>query len=133
MTVHEHRHQAILDDGGDGGGKAHRRGDNLVAWLQRAFQAAGAKSGHSDQVGRGTGVNRQSTAHAGVLRQPLLERCGAGAGGEPEIQHCIHGGDQFSLVVHPTGVVDPCLAGDEGVEGMGRTVVLRDERVDLFS
>ncbi len=112
----------------DRGGETGRGGDDLVAGLQWALDAAGAQGGDGEQIGRGAGVNREGASLTFVVRaqkigQSLLEGVGARANGEPEIQHRIDGSRYLALVVDAAGVMDPRLAGLKGPVGVGRVVI----------
>ena len=61
IVVNEHRHEAVLQDRRDGGGKTGGAGDDFVAGLQLAVAELGAgQRGNGEQVGGGTGVAQQA-------------------------------------------------------------------------
>ena len=69
VDIDEHRHQAVLEDGIDGGGKAGREVMTSSPGLQRASPSVRSQGRKRQQIGRGAGVDGQGIGHADDIRR----------------------------------------------------------------
>jgi hypothetical protein len=130
--VHEHRHEAVLDDRVDGRGEAGGDGDDLVTRLQLPVaQARRGQGAHGGQVGRRARVDHQRVAQPRGAGQLALEALVLGARGEPAVEARAHEFDDLRRPDQLAGDRHRRVGGIEDGRGMALGRVLGDELENL--
>ena len=99
LNVHEHRHQAILDDGIDRGRKSGSDRDDLVAGPQPALaQLRRGQACQRQQVGGRAGVYQRRMTQAPEAREGTLEFGGIAPRCQPKVEGAIDEVDEIVVI-----------------------------------
>ena len=105
--VHKHRHCAILDGRGHGGGETAGNSDNFIALLDLTVtQLRGSQSHKGDQVCGRTAVDQMRILYSNPLCKLFFKLICKTTSRQPEIQRCIGQRTHFLLIKHT------CCIGD---------------------
>ncbi len=134
IDVHEDRDAAVLDDGGDGGGKSGGDGDDFAAFRDAPLvQLPGCQRRKGEKIGGRARHREPAMREAEPRRQRRLEFGRVTAGGEPQIERGVEKIAQVGCIENLAGAGDVGLAGNEAPAGLAGGEEFLAERQDLLA